>query len=866
MTKNRFYTNVQMYGNSILLRGYDNGERFTSRQNFSPTLFVTSKKDSDWRTLDGEMVTPVSPGTIKESREFLKKYDDVDNFNVYGNERFIFQFIADNYPGEIAFDTARMKMVTVDIEVESEYGFPDPENAAEEVLLITVQDYNTKKIITWGQTKHGEFENKQENVEFRRCYDEHHLLNSFLEWWTNDTPDVVTGWNLEYYDIPYICNRISRILGEKTMKTLSPWKLVSEEKHFIKGQEKLYFDIAGVTQLDYLNLYKKFTYTNQESYRLDHIANVELGQKKLDHSEFETFKDFYTQGWQKFVEYNIIDVELVDRLEDKMKLIDLAITMAFDAKVNFRDVFYQVRMWDTIIYNYLREKNIVIPPKVKVDKDAKYAGAYVKEPVPGKYDYVVSFDLNSLYPHLIMQYAISPETLITMDDLNAMIYQAENDVSADKEKLEAMRKVRELSGKIDVYKVLGQELDMSPLKALNWTMTANGAIYKRTKGMLPELMEKMYAERVTFKKRMLAAKQLNETKPSKALEREISRCNNVQMAKKISLNSAYGAIGNQYFRYFKLANAEAITLSGQTSIRWIENKLNGFMNKTLKTEGTDYVIASDTDSIYLNVGPLVETVFGDKQVEKVKIIDALDSFCQAKIEPFIDKSYLELAEYVNAYDQKMQMKRENIADRGIWTAKKRYILNVWDSEGVRYAQPKLKMMGIEAVKSSTPAPCRAMIKEALKLMMEGTEEQVIDYIDSCRLQFKMLPPEEVSFPRSVSDVKKYKSSSDIYVKGTPIHSRGALIFNHYIKKNGLDRKYSLITNGEKIKFCYLKVPNKLGQNVISFINEFPTELGLEKYIDYDLQFNKSFLDPLKIILDSIGWNSEKTVTLESFFG
>ena len=865
MSKNKFYTNVQMYGNSILLRGYENGERFNTRQNFSPTLFVTSKKDTGWKTLDGEMVSPVSPGTIRESREFLKKYDDVDNFNVYGNERFIFQYIADNYPGEIKFDTAKMKIVTVDIEVESEYGFPDPESAAEEVLLITVQDYNTKEMITWGQTKHGDFDNKQENVDFRPCYDEYHLLNSFLEWWQQDTPDVVTGWNLEYYDIPYICNRVSRILGDKTMKSLSPWKLVSKEEHFIKGQQKIYFDIAGVTQLDYLNLYKKFTYTNQESYRLDHIANVELGQKKLDHSEFETFKDFYTHGWQKFVEYNIIDVELVDRLEDKMKLIDLAITMALDAKVNFRDVFYQVRMWDTIIYNYLREKQIVIPPKVKVDKDAKYAGAYVKEPVPGKYDYVVSFDLNSLYPHLIMQYAISPETLITMDDLNALIYEAENDVSSDKEKLEAMIKVRELSAKINVYKVLDMELDMSPLKVLNWTMTANGAIYRRVKGMLPELMEKMYAERVTFKKRMLAAKQLNETKPSKGLEKEISRCNNIQMAKKISLNSAYGAIGNQYFRYFKLANAEAITLSGQTSIRWIENKLNGYMNKTLQSEGVDYVIASDTDSIYLNVGPLVEKVFGDKQVEKVKIVDALDSFCKAKIEPFIDKSYLELATYVNAYDQKMQMKRENIADRGIWTAKKRYILNVWDSEGVRYAQPKLKMMGIEAVKSSTPAPCRAMIKEALKLVMEGTEEQVIDYIDSCRLQFKMLPPEEVSFPRSVSDVVKYKSSVSIYAKGTPIHCRGALLFNHHIKANGLDKKYSLIGNGEKIKFCYLKVPNKIGENVISFISDFPKELNLEKYIDYDLQFSKSFLEPLKIILDSIGWSSEKKVTLESFF-
>ena len=855
-----------MYGDTVLLRGYENGKRFSERQNnFRPTLFVTSQKNSKWKTLEGEMVSKINPGTIKESKEFIKKYEEVDNFNVYGNERFIFQYIADNYKGDIKFDTSKMRMITLDIEVESERGFPEPESSDEEVLLVTVQDYNTKKIITWGQTKWGEFENKQANVDYRPCKDEFHLLTSFMDWWSNDPPDVISGWNIEYYDIPYLINRMIRLFGLKFARQISPWQLFREETHYLKGRERKYYDISGVTQLDYLNLYQKFTYTNQESYRLDHIADVELGQKKLDHSEFDTFKDFYTKGWQKFVEYNIIDVELVDRLEDKMKLMDLAITMAFDAKVNFRDVFYQVRMWDTIIYNYLREKNIVIPPKGKVVKDEKYPGAYVKEPIPGKYDYVISFDLNSLYPHLIMQYAISPETLISRDDLNTMISNAENDISADRDKLDAMIKIRELSAKINVYKVLDKELDLSPLKVLDWTMTANGAIYRRVKGMLPDLMEKMYAERVTFKKRMLAAKQLNETKPSKALEKEISRCNNIQMAKKISLNSAYGAIGNQYFRYFKLANAEAITFSGQTSIRWIENKINEFMNKILKTKDIDYVIASDTDSIYLNLGPLVNTVFGDKKIEKVKIIDALDKFCQAKIEPFIDKSYYELADYVNAYDQKMQMKRENIADRGIWTGKKRYFLNVWDSEGVRYTQPKLKICGLEVVKSSTPAPCRGMIKDALKLMMEGTEDEVIDFIDSCRARFKMLSPEEIAFPRGVSDIIKYKSHSNIYIKGTPMHCRGALLYNYHIKKNGLDKKYSLIGNGDKIKFCYLKIPNKLGENVISFISEFPRELNLVKYIDYDLQFQKSFLNPLEIILDSIGWSTKKTVSLSSFF-
>jgi DNA polymerase elongation subunit (family B) len=388
---------------------------------------------------------------------------------------------------------------------------------------------------------------------------------------------------------------------------------------------------------------------------------------------------------------------------------------------------------------------------------------------------------------------------------------------------------------------------------------------KDVRGFLPELMEKMYQDRVIFKKKMIAAKKEYEKTKNKELVKEIARCNNIQMAKKISLNSAYGAIGNQYFRYYKLANAEAITLSGQVSIRWIEMKMNTYLNKLLKTKDVDYVIASDTDSIYLNMGPVVDTVFKGREKTTESVVSFLDKICQVELEKYIEGSYQKLATYVNAYDQKMQMKRENIADRGIWTAKKRYILNVWDSEGVRYEEPKLKMMGIEAVKSSTPAPCRKMIKDALKLMMSGTEDEVIDFIENSRKQFKSLPPEQISFPRSASDVQKYKSSSDIYIKGTPIHVRGALLFNHYIKENKLTNKYSLIQNGEKIKFIYLKKPNTIHENIISFIQEFPKELNLDKYIDYELQFEKAFLEPLKIILDAIGWSVEKTVNLESFF-
>ena len=831
----RFYTNVQMVGDHFLVRGYENGKHFATREKFYPTLFVPSNKETKYKTLEGEYVESVEPGTVRDCRDFIKKYDGVENFKIYGNTQYIYQYISEMYPEEeLKFDISKVKVTTLDIEVASENGFPDVESAAEEVLLITIQDYSSKQIRTWGM---GPFKNQQKNVIYRSFNNERDLLMDFINWWMveENTPEVVTGWNIELYDIPYLVRRLDRILGEKLMKRMSPWGLVTEDEIYIAGRKHISYDVGGISQLDYLNLYKKFTYKAQESYRLDYISSVELGQQKLDHSEFDTFKDFYTKGWQKFVEYNIIDVELVDRLEDKMKLIELALTMAYDAKANYNDVFSQVRMWDTIIYNYLKRRNIVIPPKERSDKDSKYAGAYVKEPIPGKYDWVVSFDLNSLYPHLIMQYNISPETLL--DERHPMV---------------------------TVDKILEEQITFEMYK--DYAVCANGAMYRKdVRGFLPELMEKIYKDRTIYKKKMLAAKQEYEKTKTKELEKEIARCNNIQMARKIQLNSAYGAIGNQYFRYYKLANAEAITLSGQVSIRWIENKVNGYLNKLLQTEEVDYVIASDTDSIYLNMGPLVTKFFSNQSDDKTKIVGILDKICQEKLEPFIESCYQELANYVSAYEQKMQMKRENIAERGIWTAKKRYILNVWNSEGVQYNEPKLKMMGIEAVKSSTPAPCRQMIKDGLKLMMNGTEDDVINFIEECRVKFRSLPPEEIAFPRTASDIRKYHSSSDIYTKGTPIHCRGALLFNHYVKQKKLTNKYSLINNGEKIKFLYLKKPNIIQENIISFIQDFPRELGLDKYIDYDLQFEKSFVEPLKSILDAIGWNVEKTVNLESFF-
>ena len=829
----RYYTNVQMVGNDFLVRGYENGKSFTARESYQPTLFVPSKKKTQFKTLDGRYVQSIQPGTVRECREFVRTHENVENFDIYGNNRYIYQYISDKYPeDQIDFDLKKMKLVTIDIEVSAERGFPTVEACDEEMLCITLQNYATKRILTFGI---GKYHNTDPMVKYVECNDEYDLLQHFINYWSSDPPEVITGWNCQLYDIPYLAKRIARVLGEKQAKKLSPWNLLTSEETYIMGRPHLVYDIGGVTVLDYMDLYKKFTYKAQESYRLDYIGEVELGQKKLDHSEFDTFREFYTKDWQKFVRYNIQDVRLVDSLEEKMKLIELAVTMAFDAKVNFTDVFYQVRMWDMIIYNDLKKKGIVIPPKKDANKNEKYAGAYVKEPIPGIYEWVVSFDLNSLYPHLIMQYNISPETLL--DDRYP---------------------------NVSVDKLLNEEVDLSGLT--DTTVCPNGAQFtKKVRGFLPKLMEKIYSERVVFKKKMLKAKQEYEKNPTKDLEKEIARCNNIQMAKKIQLNSAYGAIGNNYFRYYKLANAEAITLSGQFSIRWIENRMNQYLNKILKTEGEDYVIASDTDSIYLNMGPLVETVYKGREKTTEGIVDFLDKVCSMELEKYISSSYEALATYVNAYEQKMFMKRETIAERGIWTAKKRYILNAWDIEGVRFAEPKLKIMGIEAVKSSTPAPCREMIKSALRIIMSKTEDDVIDYIDKMRREFKKMDPAAVAFPRSCNNLDKYKSNLSIYSKGTPIHVRGSLLYNHYLKKHSLDSKYNAINNGDKIKFCYLTKPNPTQENVISFLGDFPKELGLANYVDYTLMFDKSFVEPLKAVLDAIGWSVEKTATLDLFF-
>jgi DNA polymerase elongation subunit (family B) len=841
----KYYTNIAIQGNNILYRGVKNGRRVKEKIQYSPVLYLPSEKQTEFKTLFGKNLEARRFNTIRDAKDFVKRYDGVEKFPIYGNDRFEYAFIADEHKSLIEWDINKISIAVIDIEVGSENGFPDPHKAQEPMISIALTYLNGQSII-FG---YGDYTTKNSEI-YVKCEDEYTLCKKFLMYWQENCPDVISGWNIDGFDIPYIVNRFNKILGEDETKKLSPWNNIWERSYVFKGQQKISYTITGVSALDYIELYKWYAPggKSQESYKLDHIAFVELGNKKLDYSEYDSLHQLYKHNYQKFIEYNIVDVSLIFQLEEKLKLIELALTLAYDTKTNFEDVFAQTRMWDSLIYSYLLERKIIVPPKVVSRKDSAFEGAYVKDPQVGMHNYVASFDLNSLYPHLMIQYNISPETLIQPPNYT-----------------KEMRKI--ISDGVDVDKLLKKEVDTSQIQ--NATLTPNEQFFRNDiQGFLPKMLEEMYEDRKKFKKMMLKAKQeyLDEKDPIKKQEIEnlVARYNNLQLAKKVSLNSAYGAMGSQYFRFYDLRQALAVTLAGQLSIRWIENKINEFMNKLLKTN-KDYVIASDTDSIYLRLGELVDKVVKDKSDVK-KVISFMDKVCEEKLQPYIDDSYQELADYVHAYAQKMQMKREVLANKGFWTAKKRYVLNVHNSEGVEYEEPDMKVMGLEIVKSSTPYVIREKMKQVVKLILNTDEKTVQDYLAKYKEEFKQLSAEDIAFPRGINGLREYSDSVSLYKKGTPIHVRGAILYNHFLKEKNLTNKYPLIQEGEKLKFVYLKTPNHFKEDVISFPIRLPKEFDLDNYIDYEIQFSKSFIEPIKVIVECIGWKVEKENNLESFFG
>ena len=823
-----FYTNVYQHRNLILVREFKDGEYIQKQVQYKPTFYVPTNKDSSFRSITGQNLEPKKFNSIAQARQFREKWKGVEGFDVHGIERHPYAYISEYFPQDVEWMMRHIRVMNLDIECECEDGFPEPTEAAEEINAITFKMFGQDTKYVFGTQA---WEHNDPTIKYFHCQNEKQLLKTFLEEYKKIYPDIITGWNVDKFDITYLYNRISKLFSNTIADQLSPWNITTVREWDTFNKKQQAYTLTGVEVVDYLQLYQKFTFKRRDSYKLENICQVELGKGKINYEEFGAMHLFYKKDYQKFLEYNVRDVTLVEELDDKLGLMGLMIQMAYTAKCNYLDAFRQVRYWDILIFNRLKQQNIIVPPsKGGAPKKQKFMGAYVKDPQVGMHEWVVSFDLNSLYPHLIMQYNISPETFSGMT-----------------------------SDTTNVDMMLRKEVRTNKLFA----QTPNGAKFsKRKQGFLPEILENLYDERVLWKRKMIEHQRefekTDDPRRKQELNRKIAIAYNNQQVRKISLNSAYGAIGNEWFRYFEIGLAEAVTSSGQLAIKWVEQAVNKYLNTILDTED-DYVVAIDTDSIYVRFDELI------KSVQPKNPIDFLDQVANIKMQDVINTCYEELAEYSSAYKNKMVMGREVIADKGIWTAKKRYILNVHDNEGVRLKKPKLKMMGIETAKSSTPQWVREKLEDALKVVMKGDEKLVHEFVDNARKEFKELDPYDIAFPRKVNNIFEYENAVSIYKKGTPMHVRASILFNHLVKEKGLDMQFQPIQSGENIRFLYLKIPNPIKENIIGFINTLPREFELHNYIDYDLQFDKSFIEPLKLILEKIGWSTEPQSSLEDFF-
>jgi DNA polymerase elongation subunit (family B) len=851
-----FYTFVTTKGNKIIHIGYDDdGKKFIEEVDYKPRIgYCVDGSDSGWKTLDGKELKIKEFSTIKEYKDYIDEYSKT--IEIYNDIAPPYQFIADRYEGEVPYKIDLIRVLKFDIEVASEDGFPSPEFAEKEITSIAIKDSITNDYFVFSLKPFDRMKCDIENprkIHFKQCRDDKQILRCFIKLMWALEPDILVGWYSNQFDVPYLINRAKRILDDNEYKELSPINRVAcTKKEDSYGRDVFYPFIGGITLLDYQEMYKKYTFTPRESYTLDYIAEVELGENKINYDEFDDLNELWEKNPQKYIFYNLIDTELIDRLDQKLNLINLHCTIAYDAKANLSDPMGTVKLWDVYIFNYLRDQKIMIPPFHLKDAE-RLPGAFVKKPETKIFNWVISGDLNSLYPHLMQQFNISPETLIKGNNFSERVIQYNED------------------GKQVVSdKFLNQEIKPNS----DYIMAANGYYFdKEREGFTSKLMKQIYAERKIEKKKMLEYEQelenLDKNSPDyederRRLEAKVAEKMANQQSKKILMNSLYGAFGNRYFRFFDIRLASAITLSSQMAIKWIEKYL---MEHPLQKKFGWEVIYVDTDSNYLCMENVVNMMLKKRpDMTKNQIVTALDRFFEKYIQPIIDEGYKKLSEYVNANENRMFMKREIIAEKGMWLGKKKYALTIWDDEGVRLKDAKLKVKGIEIIKSSTPKVVQNDLKKSVEIILTGDEKKIKDYIREMKEKFKTYEIEEIAFPRGVNNLAKYSDKKTIFRKGTPIHVRASLLYNKYLKDNGLEGKYTAIQEGTKIKFLYMKKPNPIHENVFGFLKRFPEKDKLGKYVDYDMQFEKAFMSVINNISEKIGINfDEKDVDIDDLF-
>ncbi len=823
-----FYTDITLHRGQIYFSGYESGKKFIKQEDFKPTLAIECNEDLGWTTIYGQNVKHINFDSITEFNEYKKNFSDV--FEFHGNISPIYQFIGDKFPDKVKYNNKDIKIFLYDIETIDETGefkgFPKPEDAPVEVVSVSIKNLKDNKTYLFSLRDWNESESiKNVTITGEIIHEyfetEVELLKFFCNFFAEECPDVLVGYNNKIFDDPYMLNRIDSTLGKTWLNKLSPIGVVNFKfKTNEQGIVSCNYSIKGLQIFDFLELYKKFSQNSRESYKLSFIAQYELEDDKIEYEEYDNIRDFYLQNPQKFQDYNLNDTELIYKLDKKLGYFDLVCTIAYISKINLEDVMSPIKTWDSIIYDFLSNHNIVIPPGKNARKE-DFPGAYVHPPVPGIYDWVVSFDLNSLYPHEIIQHNISPETIIEGERLDVSLTDIDE-----------------------------KYFDEDFRNETDWNLSGAGYYFsKEIKGFLPKLMETYYNDRKEIKRQMMV-----EKKKKNGDKNLIARLNNEQLAKKINLNSAYGMLSSVYCRYFDLRLATAITLSARLAVKWKAIKVDEFFQKKFKLNSTKWIF-SDTDSAYFCLD-FIANKFPDSSSKE--IVNILDKFCETVISPEIERNYVDLAERLNAGKNVLKSEREVITEKYLITGKKRYCCLVWDDEGVRYDKPKLKVTGIEIVRSSTPNAIKPYMKDSIKVLMKRPDK-IIEFVNKVRIEFNKMSPEEIAFPRSVSNVKKYTDKTKMFKKGTPIGVRAAILYNNYIEEYDLDSEK--IFDGDKIKFFYALVPNIFyNENVFGYINKIPNREEIIKFIDYNTQFNKVYFDVIKNICKVIGIDLKKVET------
>lgn len=832
----------------------EGGKRCIYSHPYTPYLYIDSANGKD-RSIFGTPVKKKNFNNNFDRKEFVASNT---GRKIYENVPPVQQMLLDLYwknNEDEDFNKFPLKIYFIDIEAVSNTKYSHPDDPKETINVITVYDSLTKIFHVWGMQPYSP---KDSDVKFYHCPTEEKLLDRFIKFMQIDPPDILSGWYSEFYDIPYLLNRINVVLGDNVSNEVSPTK-----RHYIrqvkneKNPEKLdnIHCLEGISCIDYYKLYKKFSAGERESYKLNYIGEYELGEYKVDYGDISLYQ-FMVENWEKFVDYNIQDVRLLVKLDDKLKYFNQLRSLAYLGCTTFEPAMKTIAVVIGASVISARNSNKRLYTTVRDDPKAN-PGGFVTQPKIGHHETIVSFDANSLYPSLMITLNMSPETKLG--------YYSTKD---------GMVNIKLMNGN-EYVKPADEFLNIC--KSQKWALSKSGVIFSQRKvGVYPELVDKMYKKRVKIKGEMkkleVAQMELEGIgKPTSDIELKLSQLDTQQQSIKIFINSVYGAFGSKYSLIGDDDIASSITLTGQSVIKKSRDIFSDFFK--LKTGNDDfdtmdrYLIGGDTDSLYISMAGMNVNFFDGKKVTKegYKIVEEFQKYLNSKVDEWAKNTLL-------STDNRLEFKREVIADVGVFTQKKRYVVHILDKEGIPC--DKWKYVGVEIVQASISKFVKNYIKDIVHKIIMTKDVKMIDKLfNQSKIDFENASIFDIAITKGISNLEKYADKCDGLntCKAMPINAKAAYYHNYLLNEFGVSNKYEPIHSGDKLKICYVKSPNPYNIKVIGFKNKFPKEFLEVFEIDYELMFNKIVYPIVQRFYSTMDWdfsdpNEQQKTSLENIFG